>query len=404
MFIRYRLIIAIVIAMGSGQCRKDNPVKIIQQKITQNKNNNQANTPKGLVSSARSNKESTGPNNNQENNQEQKTASASITPTPILAHNTPNTEHGKLTNEKAQKLLAEAGIPFDLEAYNKKQGRISTWSPLHWAIGKNNLQAVELFIKNGADINGKDDAGNTPLEWSACVSDVETFKILLKHYDVNEYDRFTLFRRACCAENSNVVNFLLNDNENKVNVSQRDIQNRVKQAAILNDPAMLGVLLQHCDTSWQTKQQFGYRLIELAVREECVDILELLLKHFQIDINESLFRSTSIDHCALLHIAAEQGREKVVTALLNMDGINKNVMTLGRNVTPLHLAAQAGHPKIVQILIDNNADCNIKDSDHTPFDLAKRGKAERSGNPETNQKYDECIQILEKAMNQQNGA
>ncbi|MFP3023399.1 MAG: ankyrin repeat domain-containing protein, partial [Wolbachia sp.] len=41
-----------------------------------------------------------------------------------------------------------------------------SWTPLFWAIQKNNLNIVKLLVNNGADINAKDNEGWTSLHWA----------------------------------------------------------------------------------------------------------------------------------------------------------------------------------------------------------------------------------------------
>jgi len=41
---------------------------------------------------------------------------------------------------------------------------IFQWSPLHWSALNGHLSVVEYLIKNGADINAKDNSSRTPLK------------------------------------------------------------------------------------------------------------------------------------------------------------------------------------------------------------------------------------------------
>ena len=54
-----------------------------------------------------------------------------------------------------------------LECYlNAGQGLMSRndygWTPLHWAVQKENIQVVRLLLEHGADVNARDKSGKTP--------------------------------------------------------------------------------------------------------------------------------------------------------------------------------------------------------------------------------------------------
>lgn len=73
------------------------------------------------------------------------------------------------------------------------------WTPLHFASQKGALEAAELFLDSGADVEAIDLNGNTPL-WVAAMNsntNPEMVKALIRHgadparknhYDVSPYD------------------------------------------------------------------------------------------------------------------------------------------------------------------------------------------------------------------------
>ncbi|RPB01180.1 ankyrin, partial [Choiromyces venosus 120613-1] len=40
-------------------------------------------------------------------------------------------------------------------------------TPLHWAVVRGDLKAIELLLGNGADLKAKDDEGADVVEWAA---------------------------------------------------------------------------------------------------------------------------------------------------------------------------------------------------------------------------------------------
>ena len=83
-----------------------------------------------------------------------------------------------------------------------------------------------------------------------------------------------------------------------------------------------------------------------------------------------------------LHYAAEEGHRPVVELLIK-NGANVNLKddeTDARGETPLHLAAAKGHVPVVELLIKNGANVNAKDADGgTPLhSAAGNGYAHRA--------------------------
>ncbi|WP_264707649.1 ankyrin repeat domain-containing protein [Wolbachia endosymbiont (group A) of Acrocera orbiculus] len=65
------------------------------------------------------------------------------------------------------------------------QGR-QDWTPVFWAIQKNNFNIIELLLDNNADIKVKDNEGWTPLHWAVQLDSLNVVKYLVeKGADVN---------------------------------------------------------------------------------------------------------------------------------------------------------------------------------------------------------------------------
>jgi len=55
------------------------------------------------------------------------------------------------------------------------------WTPLFVAVGEGYKKIIELLIANGADVNAKDDVGDTPLDMAIGLEQPETVDLLRKH-------------------------------------------------------------------------------------------------------------------------------------------------------------------------------------------------------------------------------
>ena len=75
--------------------------------------------------------------------------------------------------------------------------------------------------------------------------------------------------------------------------------------------------------------------------------------------------------CGKIHMAAMNGDLEKVKELVKEDPESISTTFGLAHLTPLHLAAGSGHANIVEFLLENRADVNVKDSrGHTPMHSA----------------------------------
>jgi ankyrin repeat protein len=54
-------------------------------------------------------------------------------------------------------------------------------TPLHWAVWWGNIQAVQLLLEHGADVNASDKSGKTPSQLISASSEQEIVELLSKY-------------------------------------------------------------------------------------------------------------------------------------------------------------------------------------------------------------------------------
>jgi ankyrin repeat protein len=74
------------------------------------------------------------------------------------------------------KLLIDRGAKV-----NERNGVEQT--PLHWAVVRGDLKAIELLLENGADLKAKDDEGADVIEWAANYSETDEVYRLVKNWE-----------------------------------------------------------------------------------------------------------------------------------------------------------------------------------------------------------------------------
>ncbi|RDD43947.1 Transient receptor potential cation channel subfamily A member 1 [Trichoplax sp. H2] len=209
-------------------------------------------------------------------------------------------------------------------------------TPLHRAAQGGYKQAVEMCVRNGADITAIQRDGLTALHIAASNGYPDVVEALIQHH---------------------------------APVDARDFQYRtpLHLAASFGHTAVMIILMQSGADINSTDSRRRTPLL-FAVEKGHLEAAKFLLQyHAKVDIYDDQNKSC-------LHMAAECCHHEVLTFLLNEGGkifINE-VDTYDR--TPLHYAAEEGFYNIAEILIENGAQLELNDGDdNTPLHLACRG-------------------------------
>lgn len=191
--------------------------------------------------------------------------------------------------------------------------------PLHYACVRDDLKAVEILIKYGADVN-------------LTIDDYSPILYCVRGSDASNYDK--------------IIDVLIN---NGANVSYKT----------KNNLSVLDFLLSG-----------GSDYNETYVNSQ----FEVFKKIIEIDNTlayKELLRKESIGSSNYLHRAAYFNNDKIVDYLINKLNFNVDEINLN-NETSLMIAAKENNIETVKCLLNNNVNVTLKNNDQkTALDLAR---------------------------------
>jgi ankyrin repeat protein len=259
---------------------------------------------------------------------------------------------------------------------------------LHEAARSGRTNTAELLLKNGSDVNARNEEGETPLhiaaKWGGHV-DVSRLLIVYKA-DVNATDKDgkTPLWSAAAAGYTNLIELLLQNGAN-VNVGISPLL-----GAIMNNRYEVVPLLLAHGASPTASDLNGDDALDRAALQGSPALAELLLPYFK-DTNSTRYLSKafsaafkyghmdvaiSISVSALrfesnsIHQAAFSGDADNVSAAISSQPELLNAKDF-LGLTPLHRAAQAGKDVVIKLLMSQGTAVDSTDqSDSTPLHWA----------------------------------
>jgi ankyrin repeat protein len=222
---------------------------------------------------------------------------------------------GKKTKTAVRNFQRDNGLPETGKLDEQTKAKLSILKPnsqmsLNEAVKTNNIDKIKALLVSGADVNGRDRLGETPLHLAAVRGYKETSQLLIaKGADVNAGDKrgLTPLHAAAWMGHKEIVTMLINAGAN-VNVRDQG-----------------GVAALHTAA--------------LAGRKETVALL--IAKGAAINVKNE-------DGVTPLHAAALAGHKETVALLIargaDIDAKNKD------GLTPLDAASQKGDRAIVEML------------------------------------------------------
>ncbi|WP_353274585.1 ankyrin repeat domain-containing protein [Wolbachia endosymbiont (group B) of Hofmannophila pseudospretella] len=221
---------------------------------------------------------------------------------------------------------------------------------LHLAARLGDLKALEDLLKKEANVNAKNDKGQTPLHLTVEVCYVD----IPNSDEVEDYwNQYFAAEKKCGYVK--IVEALLRNEEINVNAQDNNKKTSLHYAAKNNNKEIVVALIK-AGAYINAVDKDGNAPLHLAGAKEIGDLLQSVK-----EANDKLLE------------AAKSGNIDDVENLLNGEGkAQVNAIAKGGN-TPLHLAAQNGHKDVVEFLLSKGAKVDAQSDDlSTPLHFAAK--------------------------------
>ncbi|VVC27504.1 Ankyrin repeat,Ankyrin repeat-containing domain,Peptidase M9A/M9B, collagenase, bacterial, partial [Cinara cedri] len=236
-------------------------------------------------------------------------------------HNDERSSSGRISDKQAgNRSYSESSMQNEiLRGEDLDERDPSSYTPLHRAVFKNELEEVRSLIHQGAKVDIQDQDGITPLS------------------------------HAVGLNNEKIVKFLVEKGKADVNLGMH-----------MDKPLFVAVI--------QGNKELAEYLISKGADVNA---------HVNVHVSRPLFTSVATDGQnydtygeTLLHEVARRGNLDMVKFLVEEAHAETNVLADGWLGTPLHSAATHGHIEVAEYLIKKGLDINILTNGYTPLHSA----------------------------------
>jgi ankyrin repeat protein len=241
-------------------------------------------------------------------------------------------------------------------------------TPLLDAAKEGEKDTAELLLAKGAAVDAKDNSGCTPLTWAAIQGHRDVAELLLAHganVNARSSSGQTALQSAAMNGHKDVAELLLTHGA-EINAPDNCGITPLHWAAGNGHKDLVELLLAHgAEVNAKTKN--GYTPLQSAELYHHDDVAELLHQHGGQESDRQVVKDAIPGTfappvgAAPLLAAARAGDTEKVKALLQSDP----TLALGDvdkfSTTPLIVAAANNHKDVVELLLANHADVNAKD-------------------------------------------
>ncbi|CAH1783768.1 unnamed protein product [Owenia fusiformis] len=247
---------------------------------------------------------------------------------------------------------------FDYPPFSTDEGRRN--NALHCAVQSNQLEAVTILLRNGANIETPGSNGGTALHTASQHSDISiVIQLLESGCDINARDKVNRTPLWVAVQQSNVdtVKVLIASGA-ALDIADEDGKTPLHVAASVNqDGADVAKLLIQAGASLNMMDKEGLTPLLTALSHQQTAIANMIInaEYSTEPEHQPTSRSTT------LISAAEHGLKDVVQCLINK-GCDLNACDHSGN-TALHKAVQMGYQDVAEVLLTNGADVNVKNND-----------------------------------------
>ncbi len=251
-------------------------------------------------------------------------------------------------------------------------------SLIHWAAYGGNLEMFKYLESEGLDYNIGDKDGSPPIFWAASGNRIEIIKYLVeeKNADVNFVDESGTIPLKSAIEGGHfeVANYLLEKGAD-INYKMEDNVTWLVLAAQNDNPELVKLLLDKgCKVN--VFDDFGNTPLTTAAGHGNLDVVKILVEN-GANLEPGLCKRESCTNRGQTPLHSASWRQPAIMECLIENGADPNVKNLDGN-TPMHNVTWSDSVRSVDILCNAGGNVNIKNnSGLTPLMMAiKKNKTE----------------------------